>query len=74
MAETFGNLLRPLLPETKKTEDLPLAVTSETKRDPNTNMTVLTWRGKDDLCIEDMPIPLITDAKDAIIRVTSAAI
>jgi hypothetical protein len=41
MVETFGKLLRPLLPETKKLEDLPLTVTSETNRDPNNTMKVL---------------------------------
>lgn len=74
MAETFGKLLRPLLPETKKVEDLPLAVTSDTKRDSQKTMKVVAWRGKNNLAVEDIPIPLITDPKDAIIRVTSAAI
>ncbi|CAF0933865.1 unnamed protein product [Rotaria sordida] len=74
MAETFGKILRPLLPETKKIEDLPLAVTSDTKRDPNNTMKVIAWRGKKNLSVEDMQKPLITDSKDAIIRVTSVAI
>ncbi|CAF4381269.1 unnamed protein product, partial [Rotaria sordida] len=74
MAETFGKILRPLLPETKKIEDLPLAVTSDTKRDPNNTMKVIAWRGKKNLSVEDMQKPLITDSKDAIIRVTGVAI
>lgn len=74
MVEAFGNLIRPLLPETKKLEDLPLAITMETKRDATRTMKVLTWQGKDHLCITDMAVPLVTDPHDAIIRVTSVAI
>ncbi|CAF0974334.1 unnamed protein product [Rotaria sordida] len=74
MAETFGKILRPLLPETKNIEDLSLAVTSNTKRDSNTTMKVVTWPGKKKLSIEDMPLPLITDSKDTIIKVTSVGI
>ena len=74
MAETVGNFLRPLLPETKKVEDLPQAITMETKRDPERTMKVLTWQGKNKLSIEEMAVPLITDPQDAIIRVTSVAI
>jgi hypothetical protein len=53
MAETLGKLLRPLVPETKKLEDLPLAVTADTKRDPINTMKVLTWQGKNKLSVED---------------------
>ncbi|KAL0477797.1 S-(hydroxymethyl)glutathione dehydrogenase [Acrasis kona] len=74
MAETIGKILRPLLPETKEIKDLPNAITSDTKRDPNSTMKVLAWKGKDLLNVETMQKPLITDPKDVIIKVTSAAI
>ncbi|KAJ3182814.1 hypothetical protein HDU85_002417 [Gaertneriomyces sp. JEL0708] len=54
-------------------------VPTVTTNDPNTRssgetMKALAWYGKNDLRLIDAPIPTITDAQDAIIRVTGSTV
>jgi threonine dehydrogenase-like Zn-dependent dehydrogenase len=72
MAETLGKILRPFLPHT--TPELPDAVTSESKRDPELKMQVLAWQKNNQVAMDEMARPLITDDNDAIVRITSTTI
>lgn len=49
-------------------------VTVEPKRDPTRRMQALSWQGKNTVKVIDIPVPLVTEPRDAVIRVTSTGI
>ena len=55
-----------------KKEDIPLE--SEPETDPHTLMRAVVFRGKEKVAVEWVPKPLITQSKDAIIRITAFTI
>ncbi|KAG2493252.1 hypothetical protein HYH03_008390 [Edaphochlamys debaryana] len=43
-------------------------------KDPDHTMRAVTWQGAKNIAVEERPRPLVTDPKDAVVRITSTAI
>ena len=54
--------------------DSPIVISTKYKEDPTKKMKATEWHGTQDIRVIERPAPAITDASDAIIRITSATV
>jgi len=56
------------------TKSRPITISTKYKEDPNRTMMAAQWFGTEDVRVNSIPAPDITDAGDAIVRITTATI
>ncbi len=54
--------------------DREVAVTVDHKTRPNETMKALVWHGKEDVRVEEVPVPAVTDPTDVVCKVTGTTV
>ncbi|KAI9865512.1 MAG: hypothetical protein M1824_002252 [Vezdaea acicularis] len=58
----------------KQLGDLPTATTNDPKLHSDKTMKALRWHGKQNVRVEEVPVPTVTDPKDVVCKVTGTTV